>query len=211
MNPKAISPEKLIPASVYVRVESDDDPNESSVALQSNSSTLDDSNLSPVKQCMCSGSISITLDDSIINPVEPSTSSGFASITLVDLNSNSAEPSLSSSSASITLNGLNSNPAEPSTDGSASICDQIDDNASNSQSPRQMDIYSAREKLVNYEMELSLEDVLLFEQQYIEGRNVEDPAFSQWVFLKSQLDHFEYLFHHRKPVQLKLEETCLQT
>ena len=100
--------------------------------------------------------VSITLEDSNINPFEPSTSSGFASITLVDLNSNSADPSLSSSSASITLNGLNSNPAEPSTDGSASICDQIDDNASNSQSAGQMDIHSAREKLVNYEMELSL-------------------------------------------------------
>ena len=31
LNSKAISPEKLIPASVYVRVESNDDPNESSV------------------------------------------------------------------------------------------------------------------------------------------------------------------------------------
>ena len=41
LNPKATSPEKLIPASVYVRVESDDDPNESSVALQYDSSTLE--------------------------------------------------------------------------------------------------------------------------------------------------------------------------
>ena len=150
---------------------------------------------------MSSGFISITSEDSNINPVEPSTSSGFASITLVDLNSNSAELLSSFSSASITLNGLNSNLAEPSTYGSASICDQIDDNASNSQSAGQVDIYFAHEKLVNYEMELSLDDVLLYEKQYIEGRKVEDPAFSQWVFLKSQLDHFEYLFHQRKPVQ----------
>ena len=73
-----------------------------------------------------------------------------------------------------------------------------------------MNIYSAREKLVNYEMELSLEDVLLFEQQCIEGSNVEDPAFSQWVFLKSHLDNYEYLFYQRKPVevpvQLKLKD-----
>ena len=49
LNPKTKSPEKLIPASVYVRVESDDDLNESSVALQPDSSTLKDSNLSPVE------------------------------------------------------------------------------------------------------------------------------------------------------------------
>ena len=59
LNPKAISPEKLIAASVYVRVESDDDPNESNLGLQSDSSSLDDSNSNPVEPSTSSGSASI--------------------------------------------------------------------------------------------------------------------------------------------------------
>ena len=61
LNPKAISPEKLIPASVYVRVESDDDPNESNLALQTDSLSLDDSNSNPVEPSTSSGSAKLIL------------------------------------------------------------------------------------------------------------------------------------------------------
>ena len=200
LNPKAILPEKLIPASVYVRVESDDDPNESNLALQSDSSSLDDSNS---------------------NPVEPSTSSGSASIG-DQIDPDACNSSTCSSSANISEQiDIYSYQVEPSTSsGSASIGDQIDPDACNSSTcsssaniSEQIDIDSACEELVNYEMEIPFEGLLLFEQQYIEGTNVEDPVFSQWIFLKSQLEHLEFLSQCndlRKPVpapsQVKLEE-----
>ncbi len=43
LNRKAISDEKLIPASVYSRIDSDDDSNESDPALRSDSSLLNSS------------------------------------------------------------------------------------------------------------------------------------------------------------------------
>ena len=130
-------------------------------------------------------------------------------------------PSTCSSSVNISEQiDIYSYQVEPSTSsGSASIGDQIDPDACNSTCSssanisEQIDIDSAHEELVNYEMEIPFEDLLLFEQQYIEGTNVEDPVFSQWIFLKSQLEHLEFLSQRndlRKPVpapsQVKLDE-----
>ena len=147
LNPKAISPEKLIPASVYVRVESDDDPNESNLALQSDSSSLDDSNS---------------------NPVEPSTSSGCANIG-DQIDPDACNSSTCSSSANISEQiDIYSYQVEPFTSsGSASIGDQLDPDACNSSTcsssaniSEQIDIYSYQVEPSTSSGSASIGDVL---------------------------------------------------
>lgn len=136
LNCKAISDEKLIPASLYSRNDSDGDSNESDLVLPADSSLLDTStSASP-------GSASVNNQIDLDTGCNPSTSSG-----------------------------------------SSSMNDQV------------MDIDVAREELVEYEVGLSIEDLFL---QYIDGSDVDDPAGSQWIFLKSRLEHLESLTQNQQ-------------
>ena len=71
-------------------------------------------------------------------------------------------------------------PNMPSSSGSTSVRNKIG-------------VDAACEECTDFEMDLAVEDVITFEQQYDEdkGINTEDPAYTQWMFLRSQLEHLK--------------------
>ena len=69
---------------------------------------------------------------------------------------------------------------KPSSSGSTSVSNKIG-------------VDAAYEERTNFEMDLAVEDVITFEQQCDEdkGINTEDPAYTQWIFLRSRLEHLK--------------------